>query len=339
MSEDQTQAPSRRRRQLARERGQIARSPDLTGAAGLLAASALLGVWGDDLALALVGLVREPWTNALIGPEGGWDAVSHIRQAALAIGGPLLGILGGSAAVSILAHQAQVGGLFLPGNLSPDPTRFANFGGDGSGLASRAGRGAWGLLKAVVVVVVSLALIRAELDDLHHLGRLHPLRMALAASGTLQHLLGILAVMTLFLGLVDFVLQHRRVEAMLRMTPDQHREDERASEGDPALRSRRRKLARAWRGDAPELFAGATLVMAGPMGLAVILAGGPPPRRVVVRSSAEGAAGATMLRAAEKAGLTPMVAPDLAVRLARLASPVVPPEVWQGPGSGWPRSS
>ena len=55
MSEDRTQEPSKRRRLEARERGQVARSPELTGAAGLLAASALLGIWGDDLALALVG--------------------------------------------------------------------------------------------------------------------------------------------------------------------------------------------------------------------------------------------------------------------------------------------
>ena len=55
MSEDRTQEPSQRRRVEARERGQVARSPELTGSAGLLAASALLGIWGDDLALGVAG--------------------------------------------------------------------------------------------------------------------------------------------------------------------------------------------------------------------------------------------------------------------------------------------
>ena len=36
-------------------------------------------------------------------------------------------------------------------------------------------------------------------------------------------------------------------------------------EGDLSLRARRRRLARAWRGDAPELLAGASLVLTGTM--------------------------------------------------------------------------
>ena len=36
MSEDRTQPPSKRRRQLAREQGQVAHSPELTAAAGWL---------------------------------------------------------------------------------------------------------------------------------------------------------------------------------------------------------------------------------------------------------------------------------------------------------------
>ncbi len=53
MSEDRTQPPSKRRRQLARQQGQVAHSPELTAAAGWLAAVVLLGVLGDDLALGL----------------------------------------------------------------------------------------------------------------------------------------------------------------------------------------------------------------------------------------------------------------------------------------------
>ena len=58
MSEDRTQPPSKRRRQLARQHGQVAHSPELTAAAGWLAAVALLGIVGDDLALGLTKLVQ-----------------------------------------------------------------------------------------------------------------------------------------------------------------------------------------------------------------------------------------------------------------------------------------
>ena len=46
MSEDRTQPPSKRRRQLARQQGQAAHSPELTAAAGWLAAVVLLGCLG-----------------------------------------------------------------------------------------------------------------------------------------------------------------------------------------------------------------------------------------------------------------------------------------------------
>ena len=58
MSEDRTQPPSKRRRQLARQQGQAAHSPELTAAAGWLAAVVLLGILGDDLTFGLTNMVR-----------------------------------------------------------------------------------------------------------------------------------------------------------------------------------------------------------------------------------------------------------------------------------------
>src|SRR5206468_8809661 len=103
MSEDRTQEPSKRRRLEARQRGQVARSPELTGAAGLLAASALLGIWGDDLVLALVGLAHHCWSGDLGVSAGPAEVVDRLRRAALGVAGPLLGILGGTVAASVAA--------------------------------------------------------------------------------------------------------------------------------------------------------------------------------------------------------------------------------------------
>ena len=93
------------------------------------------------------------------------------------------------------------------------------------------------------------------------------------------HLSAVLAAVLLVLGLVDYGLRYSRFEAMLRMTPQEQREDQRTMEGDVAVRAQRRRIARAWRGDAPDLLAGASLVLTGPGGLTLVLSGGPPPRR------------------------------------------------------------
>jgi flagellar biosynthesis protein FlhB len=337
--EDRTQEPSKRRRLEARERGQVARSPELTGAAGLLAASALLGIWGDDLALALIALVRDSWSGDLMMSEP-IAVIARVRQAAWGVAGPLLGIVVGAILASVAAHQAQVGGLFAPGLLAPNPSRLwalrLDEEGTALGFASRAGRGLWSVLKAVVVVLVAAWMIRAELTDLHRLARLDTPALARASGGIIRSLAFAMAVSTLVLGLVDFALQHRRFEAMMRLTPDEHREDLKAADGDPALRSRRRKQAQALRGDAPELFAGASLAVVGASGLIVILAGGPPPRRLTIRSSANGATGRRLRKSADAARVLSLEAPALALALARLRTPVVPPELMAELASAWP---
>ena len=95
------------------------------------------------------------------------------------------------------------------------------------------------------------------------------------------------------MGLVDYVLRYRRFETMLRTTASEQREDQRVMEGDPAARAQRRRAARSMRGDAPDLLAGAALLLTGPAGLTLIIAGGPPPSRVSIRTVAKGGAGSS----------------------------------------------
>ena len=118
------------------------------------------------------------------------EVVDRLRRAALGVAGPLLGILGGTVAASVAAHQAQVGGLFAPGLLAPDPSRLWGLRlddeGSGSGLAERAGRGLWSVAKAGVVVAVAAWAIRSDLDGLHRLGRLEPPALALASGGLMR---------------------------------------------------------------------------------------------------------------------------------------------------------
>ena len=80
MSEDRTQPPSKRRRQMAREQGQAAHSPELTAAVGWVAAVALLGFFGDDLAVALTGLVRGSLVHPAQLPDDAGPSRAHVRR-------------------------------------------------------------------------------------------------------------------------------------------------------------------------------------------------------------------------------------------------------------------
>ena len=318
-AEDRTQAPSRLRLQQARERGMVAHSPELTGAVALLAATMTLGVVGESLASGLLAIVRGPWMGRLDVALDAASAVAHLRDVAWAVLGPIAFLMLGLVAGGVAAHQAQVGLLWAPALIAPDVARLWGIGG-GHGLAARAGRGAWTIAKSLVVLIVAGWAIRSRLDGLGHLASRETPALARAWAEAVRGLLGTLAASTFVLGLIDYSLQRRRFESMLRLTPEQSREDQKSMDGDPALRGRRRKLARAWRGDAPELLAGASLAVLGANHLIVVLAGGPP-GRVSIRSAADGETGRDAPpRAAESARVAVVEDDGLAKNLARLAS-------------------
>ena len=111
MSEDRTQPPSKRRRQFAREHGQAAHSPELTAAVGWLAAVAIFGYFGGDLAVALSELVRGSMVRPAEWADDAGAIASHIRHVVLGLCWPLAAILGGFMSASLAAHQLQVRGL------------------------------------------------------------------------------------------------------------------------------------------------------------------------------------------------------------------------------------
>jgi flagellar biosynthetic protein FlhB len=319
MSEDRTQPPSKRRRQLARQHGQAAHSPELTAAAGWLAAVALLGIVGDDLALGLTKLVSASLMQPVVLAADRAAVVAEVRGLIVGLGWPLAAILLGFAAGAVAAHQLQVRGLCATGLLVPDLSRLWTFS-SGPGLAVRAERAGWSMVKAFVVIVASAWTIRAGWIDVLRLGALEGPALARGAGRVVLELAWVLAAVLLVLGLVDYGLRYRRFESMLRTTTQEQREDRRVIEGDPAARAQRRRIARTFRGDSPELLTGATLILNGASGLTLVLGGGPPPRRVTVRTAVKGHAGMRVRRSAEASNIPKRDAPDLARRLARRPS-------------------
>ncbi len=319
MSDDRTQPPSKRRRQLARQHGQAAHSPELTAAAGWLAAVVLLGIVGDDLALGLTKLARASLTRPVVLTVDPAAVVAEVRGLVVGLGWPLAAILLGFVAGALVAHQLQVRGLCATGLLVPDLSRLWTFS-SGPGLAVRAERAGWSMVKAFVVIVAFAWTIRAGWTEVLKLGALEGPALARGAGQVVLQLAWVLAAVLLVLGLVDYGLRYRRIESMLRTTTQEQREDRRVIEGDPAARAQRRRIARTFRGDSPELLTGASLILSGAAGLTLVLGGGPPPRRVTIRTTLRGHAGVRLRRSAEANKIPQCDAPDLARRLARRPS-------------------
>jgi flagellar biosynthetic protein FlhB len=323
MSEDRTQPPSKRRRQLARQHGQVAHSPELTAAVGWLAAVAVLAVLADDLTLGLTKVVHASLTTSVDLMTDRAAVVAQVRGLFVGLSWPLAVILAGFAVGALAAHQFQVRGLWATNLIAPSVGRLWTVT-SGAGLAVRAERAVWSMFKAAVLVAAAAWAIRAGWSDVLRLGGLESAALAKGAGQVVLGLAWTLAAVLLTLGVVDYGLRYRRFESMLRTTPQEQREDRRVIEGDPATRSQRQRVARAMRGDPPELFVGASLILTGTAGLTLVLGGGPPPRRVTVRTAAKGPAGTRLRRSAQAKNLVQVDAPELARRLARRPSAQTP---------------
>jgi flagellar biosynthesis protein FlhB len=268
------------------------------------------------------------------------EVLARVRDAAWAVALPLGAIVGGTVAAMVLAHQVQTGGIWTPALLAPDPRRLMS--GPGRDPAARAWRGIWGLLRAIAVVAVAAWALGADLPALASLARLEPGPMARAAGSTLTGFAYAVGLVLLGLGVLDFALAYRRVEALLRQTPDEQREEQRTVDGDPELRARRLRVARERLRDPSAGLRGASLVLVGPAGLTVLLGGDPPPGRLNVLLVARGLAAASLRRAAERAGLpradSPALARWFAEAQARRAHPpgALPPSLAAELAGLWP---
>lgn len=319
MSEERTVAPSPKRRQEARERGEVARSPILTAGTGLLASWIGLRVWGPSLGTAWQEVIRTAWSSPGLSPDSGAIA-DGIREAVLAVAVPMLGILLLPVIAMAACHLAQTGLLFAPSLLIPNPARLWRFRGGGEGLegiAGGIGRGLWSLGRAALLLGVAGFLLVRDAPAYRSLIALPIDALAEGAMVLLLRLLGAFAMIMVALGGVDFALQWRRHEARLRQTPEQQRQDLIASEGNPAFRARRRSFFRSRNASALEALAGgASWLLLGKRGLTLVIAGGPLPRPIQIRTITRGMQGGPLRSIARAAKLPAVFAPDLAERLA-----------------------
>lgn len=319
MSEDRTQAASPRRRQLAREQGKVVHSPELTAAVGWLVAVALLAGCESTLFGSLADLVRSPFTEAAV-LEDANDLARLVRDSALAVALPVGVLLAGFAGGAAASHLIQTRGMFAPSLIAPEVTRLWRVG-QGGGLGAKLERCAWSVVKAAVLAAVAVWGVRSRWGALQGLASQEFPVVAGDAFAILLAPAWALAAAMLVVGLADYGLRYARFEAMLRMSAEEQREDQKTLDGDPKVRASRRRLAHSLRDGTPELLEGATLVLLGDAGLVVVLSGGPPPRKVFVRVTARGKSAATILRAVSKAKLPTRRDALLAHRVASAPGP------------------
>ena len=242
---DKTEAPTPRRRQEARDQGNIARSPDLTSSVLLVGSLMLLKWYGMGLIIVLQHIVA-----ALLSPSSFTDVRGdHLGQQIIAttgsVGLAIAPLLGGAALIVILANLAQVGLFFNMERLTPNFAALNPM----NGLQKILGRGkgvmhlAMNSVKMALVGFVAYGAVSSRLGQIVAIQE-HSFLQIFQIGGGIVFAIGIrIGVLLLVLALLDYVWQRYQMEQQLKMSKQEIKDEMRNMEGDPVIKRRRRQIA------------------------------------------------------------------------------------------------
>jgi flagellar biosynthesis protein FlhB len=274
MSGEKTEAPTERRREEARRKGQgVGRSHELaqvmTLVAGLVTMSAFLPSIAAEIASSVQQHVALVAVGTAIPPESLMSDVGDaIRQSVwmvlpLGLAVMIAGVAGSLAGGGFIVSLQAVG--FQSSRLNPisglkrivDKTAFTRL------LIS--------VTKLAILTVVSYQVITSRVQDLVGMNTSTGAMAGRAFSSIFE--LGLtIAVLLAAVALADWIIQRRRAEGSLKMTKDDVKREYKEQEGDPLVRAQRKAMARRMAfARMMDDIAGADVVLVNPTRIAIAL--------------------------------------------------------------------
>jgi flagellar biosynthetic protein FlhB len=243
--QDRTEEPTPKRRAEAREKGQVARSRDLSASLVLLISLLVLTFWSPAMGAKSAAIVRsslEGLTPGMVTPP--YLSTLFLKNG-LAVGQLLAPIWLCLMVSAILANCLQGGWIFSPGRLTPDFTRLQFFGGlkrlfSGASLVELAKS----LAKVSFVGLMVYYFFESRVMNLLTLAHQDTSQLlSLLRSASFQ-ISARVVFLLLFLGVLDYLYQRYKFEKNLRMTKQEVKDEMRQVEGDPRVKARLKSLMR-----------------------------------------------------------------------------------------------
>lgn len=241
---DKTEAPTPRRRQEAREQGNIARSADLTAAVLLLGMLLLLNWYGQGLVNALRTIMDRMLGPASMSDFNPANAVQGFGKAVIQAGKAMAPFFIGAIIIAVVINVAQVGLFFNSKRLQPNLAGLNPFKGAGRLFKAQS----WmqllmNLLKLVLVTWVGYTAVSGKMAEIALSQRLDFLQIFSLGAGLVYSIGMRIGIVLLILAILDYIYQRFRIEKELKMTKQEVKEEMRRMEGDPKIKQRRRQIA------------------------------------------------------------------------------------------------
>lgn len=246
--QDRTEEATPRKRDEAREKGQVALSQDVVASLSLAGAAGILTMGGSALAHDAAALIRSSAANlSSLGPAEvsveGWSELVTASTTSMAL--PAAMIIVPVIAIALFAGYAQVGFQITPKALEWELSRLS----PASGWKKIAGvKGAVRTLQsAIKILLVSGAAVWATWSAVDELPMLTgaPIGAVLAGlGGILARVAGAAIGTFAVLAVLDVLYQRWQHDQDLRMSREEVRQEHKNNEGDPHVKARIREVQR-----------------------------------------------------------------------------------------------
>jgi flagellar biosynthetic protein FlhB len=243
---EKTELPTDHRRSEARDKGQIARSTDLSSAVLMTAVVVLMILFAQPLIEGMAALMRHSLGAATLGAGITADRlrpdVTLTFWEATRLTAPIMALM---VVVAVLAMLQQVGFKLSTKALEPKWDKL-NFVKNLNRLVNKRSlvKAGLDLLKLAIIGAVVLMIVRADTDLLIGLANLSLVDGLIVGAALVRDLaLWVLAVL-IILGILDFTYQRWQHTQDLKMTKHEVKDERKSTEGDLETKARRLKMAR-----------------------------------------------------------------------------------------------
>jgi len=243
-SDSKTEEATPSKLQKAREKGDVAKTPDLGMVASFVGAAAVVAIAGGwlsrNLAAELLPFIARPESISL----EGHGAVDVARRAMHAAAPALIAVMAVAALMGAGGNLIQTGLLFSPEKIKPDWKKVSPMAGlkrilGPDGLMQFAKS----LAKVVMVGWVGWVVMKPYVGPLQELAALDPAAMLPLMVDILRRLVFAAAGLMLAIAGFDWLWQRSRFLKRMRMTKEEQKEEFKNSEGDPHIKAKRRQIA------------------------------------------------------------------------------------------------
>jgi len=242
---EKTEAPTPRRRQEARDQGNIARSPDLAAAVATVGGMLLLKYHGDGIVRALRGVITDT-LSAQSFADASADrvlvpAARSVVDVAIAASPLVLGLM----LIGVVVNGLQVGLNFNTKRLTPNLAALNPL----KGLRNLIGGGRGpvpvliNLVKFAAIAFVAYTALRDRMGQIVTAQQLEFLQIFRLGADVVYAIAIRVGILLLVLALCDYFYKRWKIEKDMKMTKQQVKDELRSMDGDPQVKSRRRQIA------------------------------------------------------------------------------------------------